>query len=169
MKKKVFVFFWLIIIGYLAYYFINNIYQIKNLSYGAKANSLRLTLKIPIIGDDMVAKSRYDEYFGNRWENNVEIPGINKTLHVWKNVTPSEIENEILSKESDAFRRLDSKGKVIQFNIHSRIVGDTSSIREGLIFYLEPPRNEMRLSETQIDSIAKLWNLDYLIKNKIKN
>lgn len=169
MKNKIIYLITFIIITYSAYYFLINIYQIRNLNYGVKANKLRITLNVPIIDDDMAAESRYNEFFGNRWKINRETPNANETLHIWKNVTPSEKPNEILDNEWDAYRRLDSNSRIMQMNIKSQIIGDTTSVREGKIFYIDSPRDEKNLSETQIDSISNLWNLEYLIKNKINN
>ena len=167
MKKKIIYLVGIIIIAYLAYYFSYNFYQIRNLKYGVKANKLRIDLNIPIIEDDMNATSRYNDFFGNRWKINRETPNANETLHIWKNVTPSEKPNEILDNEWDAYRRLVSNSRIMQMNIESQIIGDTTSVRKGKIFYIDSPRDEKNLSEEQIDSISKLWNLDYLIKNKI--
>ena len=152
-------------IYFLFKYFQNN-YEIKNLSYGVKANSLRQSLNIPIIDENMNAVNMFDDYFGNRWETNRDEPQKNEILHTWKKVIPSEEKNFLLAEEWDAFRRRDSDDQITQFNIYTKVKGDSFVERNGKIFfYNSEVRNKVILDERGIDSVAKKWNLNHLIRN----
>lgn len=165
--KKYFFKIVLLIFGiYFTYDYFDNRNEIKNLSYGTKANELRKSLNIPIIDEYMKARNRNDdEFFGNGWNSWRKTPNENEILHIYKNVTPSEQESYILNEEMDGFRKKNAEGRIMQLNIYSTIIGDSISKRNGRFFYYESiPRMEKELNEIEIDSIAKSWNLNYLIK-----
>ncbi|NER15275.1 hypothetical protein GWK08_17595 [Leptobacterium flavescens] len=156
-------FFLIIILGYGIYWvydYFDTKNKIDNLEYGAKSNPLRKSLNIPVIDNYMNGQNMF------RWESWRKKPKDDEVLHVWKNITPSEKENSILSKEMDAFRKRDSNGRVMQLNIYSTVTGDSVSDRDGKFFYYNSePRNTVDLSEEEIDSISKSWKLNYLVKN----
>ncbi|WMI68218.1 hypothetical protein [Mangrovimonas sp. YM274] len=151
---------------YWTYDYFENKKNIKNLNYGIKANDLRKSLNVPIIDGYMSAQYKYDDGFiGNRWESRRDKPKENEILHVWKNANPSDNKSFNLDDEDDGFRKLDNNGKIMQFNIYSTIIGDSISERKGRFFYYDSkPRMEKELNEMEIDSVAKSWNLNYLIK-----
>jgi hypothetical protein len=155
----------LLIFGiYFAYSYFDNKSKIENLDYGIKANDLRKSLNVPIIDDYMTAENKHDEFFGNRWRSWREKPKTNEILHVWKNITPSENENFILGKETDAYRIKNENGRIRQLNIFSKIKNDSSLNQNGKIFYNTEPREEFELNEIEIDSVLKSWNSNYIMK-----
>jgi hypothetical protein len=164
LKKHFFTIILLVLGIYLTYDYFDNKNQIKNKFYGTKANKLRITLNVPIIDEYMKAVYKHDQFLGNRWESTRESPNGNEVLHVWKEVNPLT-KNKELDDEDDGFRKIDKNGKIMQFNIYSTIIGDSISERKGRFFYYKSnPRMDKELDEKQIDSIAKIWNLNYLIK-----
>ena len=164
LKKHFFKIVLLIFGLYLVYDYFDNKNQIQNKFYGTKANDLRISLKIPIIDDYMTAVYKHDKFLGNRWESNRDKPKESEILHVWKEVNPLTEKME-LEDEDDGFRKMDKNGKIMQFNIYSTIIGDSISERKGRFFYYDSkPRMEKELNEMEIDSVAKSWNLNYLIK-----
>jgi hypothetical protein len=159
LKKHFFKIVLLIIGIYWAYDYFDNQNKIKSLDFATKANQLRKSLKIPLIDEHMSSKNGY------RWESWSEKPNKNEILHAWKNITPSESENLLLNHEFDAYRKLNSNGRIMQFNIISEITGDSVSVRSGKFFFFDSePRSEMNLTEKEIDSISRNWNLNYLTK-----
>ena len=166
LKKHFFKIVLLIFGIYFTYDYFDNRNEIKNLNYGIKANELRKALNVPIIDEYMKARNRHDDgFFGNGWSSWSKKPNKNETLHIWKNVTPSENESFILNKEMDGLRKRNSDGRIMQLNIYTTIIGDSISKRTGRFFYYESePRMEKELNEKEIDSIARSWNLNYLIK-----
>jgi len=163
--KKHFLKIVLLIFGiYFTYDYFDNKNQIKNKFYGTKANDLRISLNVPIIDDYMNAVYKHDKFSGNRWESAHEKPKENEILHVWKEVNPLTEKLE-LEDEDDGFRKMDKNGRIMQFNIYSTLIGDSISERKGRFFYYDSkPRMEKELNEMEIDSVAKSWNLNYLIK-----
>lgn len=151
----------LAMIGYFAFNYFYQKHLISEFYYGAKANSIRTKLNVPIIDDYMESVNPYNE-FGNRWESSKEEPEINEVLHVWKSVSVDDSNGKI--EEMDGFRK-NINGRVAQFNIDSDIYGDTLSKRRGKIFYYKSELigNE-NLTENQIDSISREWGLNYLVK-----
>ncbi|WP_422106382.1 hypothetical protein [Winogradskyella sp.] len=152
----------ILIVGiYWVYNYFENQHEIKNMDFGMKANQIRTAINIPIIDEYMNSKNGY------RWETRNEKPKAGETLHVWKNIRPSESEKLILNNEFDAFRRRDENGRVMQFNIISNVIGDSTSLRSGKFFYFDSKLTYKKdLTEKEIDSISISWGLDYLVKNK---
>lgn len=105
---------------------------------------------------------------GYKWKSWRKKPKQNETLHAWKNIIPSESEEFILEQELDAYRKLNSDGKIIQFNIISEIIGDSVSMKSGKLFYFNSElRNELNLNEKDTDSFSRSWNLNYIRDNEI--
>ena len=127
---------------------------------------MRKTLNVPIIDEYMKARYRHDDgFFGNGWSSWSKKPNENEIIHIYKNVTPSEKEGFVLNEEMDGLRKRSSDGRIMQLNIYSTIIGDSISKRKGRFFYYESkPRMEKELNEMEIDSIARSWNLNNLIK-----
>ena len=158
-KKNLFLIFLLIYGIYWVYDYFSTQREIDNFNFGINSNELRKSLRIPIIDESMTSDNGY------RWESWREKPKRNETLHSWKNVTPSESEELILEHEFDAYRKLNSDGQIMQFNIISEVIGDSVSKRSGKLFYFDSEnKNKINLTEMEIDSVAKSWNLNYLIK-----
>ncbi|WP_438423888.1 hypothetical protein [Aquimarina macrocephali] len=158
-KKNLFLIIVLIYGIYWVYDYFSTQKAIENLDFGINANELRKSLNIPIIDESMSSDNGY------RWESWREKPKQNEILHVWKNVTPSESKKMILEHEFDAYRKLNSDGKIAQFNIISEIIGDSVSMRSGKLFYFDSEfRNEINLNEREIDSVSRSWGLNYLKK-----
>lgn len=150
---------------FFIYDYFDNKTKIQHLTYGVKANALRSSLNIPKIDSYMIAQNKHDS-FDNRWESFIQKPIQEEVLHVWKYVSPSEVEGFLLGQEKDAFRKRNNDGKIVQLNIYSTILGDSLSSRRGSVFFYDSkPRNQLELDETGIDSVSKSWGLDYLNKN----
>ena len=164
LKKHLFKIVLLIFAIYLAYNYFDNKKKIANLDYGIKGNVLRKSLNVPIIDEYMTAESKYDEFFGNRWESSREKPKSEEILHAWKVVIPSENEDYVLDEEMDAYRMKNENGRILQLNIYSKIINDSSLTRTGRVFYNTEPREKLELNEKGVDSVVKSWNLNYLIK-----
>ena len=158
--------FFCVLIFELADYLYNK-FQISDLVYGVQANKVRLQIHVPIIDDNMEAIYKYDEFSGNRWESSRDYPSKRQqVIHYWKNVDIKQ--KGELDKEWDAYRKFINDSLSQQLNISSNIISDSISVREGLLFFISKnkriPRNEKKLNEWQIDSVALAWGLNDLVK-----
>lgn len=134
--------------------------------YGVKANELRKKLQLPLIDEDMYEKTDYAGN-GSRWNNKRKEPKGNEILHVWKNVIPKNDESGLF-KEYDAYKRI-SNDTIYQLNIVAEVVGDTAVIRQGTLYRENSPGVATPiadLTDLQVDSLAKLWGLKELVRNK---
>lgn len=114
----------------------------------------------------MNAKSRYNAFFGNRWESNSDFPKDSTPLHVWKTVTPLT-DTSGLDEEMDAYRKKYNDTVYFQMNIFSKVRGDSIAIRNGkLFFYKKNEQLDIDITDMQIDSVSKSWGLKYLIRGK---
>jgi len=154
----------LLVIGYWVNRLLFNEVRVSKLHYGVKANNLRQSLHIPIIDNYMEAENFRP--IGTRWESEDDLPTDNSPLHVWKIITPLS-DTAGLYEELDAFRKRFNDSLFYQFNIHCKIIGDSSATREGKLFlYERDSLLHINLNEYKIDSIAHSWGLNYLIRNR---
>ncbi|BAU55500.1 hypothetical protein [Mucilaginibacter gotjawali] len=153
--------------------------DILKVSYGIKSNPLRKKLNIPVIEGDMSPIYRYHQFYAsNRWESGNEYPVNGVIAHPYKFVD-ADRKTLRLKEEGDSYRRRINDTIFQQINIDSEIIGDTISKRHGLLFYMhksnllldtfvlvKPYNKELKLDERGVDSVAKKWHLDYLVKEK---
>lgn len=96
------------------------------MDFGVNANKLRKRIHIPIIDDYMKGD-------GYRWESDNIVPIDSETLHWWKKVQEHHRNGDLLSEESDAYRK-NINDVIFQLNIHSIIINDSISSRRGNLF-----------------------------------
>jgi len=166
MKKYLLPLLFILFVAYLAFDFFYNRYRISILHYGVKANELRARLHIPVIDNYMKAESKYNAFFGNRWESSKDFPKDTTPLHVWKNVTPLT-DTAGLNDEMDAYRKKYNDTLYLQMNIFSKIQGDTMATRDGKLFFYDNNKlSDIDLTDIQIDSVSKRWGLNYLVRGR---
>jgi hypothetical protein len=154
----------ILLLAYWVCKYFNNQRKISNLHYGVKANSLRKTLHVPIIEDNMKPEHYNEAISGLFWKADQQLPSGNEVLHVWKNAIPFS-DKAGLWKESDGFRKKYSERLFYQLNIHSEILGDTTAKRSGkLFFYDKAELLDQDLNNYQIDSVLKSWGLMHLVR-----
>ncbi|MBK9565391.1 MAG: hypothetical protein WAT22_12245 [Saprospiraceae bacterium] len=143
----------------------NNRLQNENLYYGVKANEKREKLFIPII-DDQLTSNWFSSFFpiGDRWDSGYDLPKDDEVLHLWKIVTLPKYFGSTY-EEKDAFRKKYNDTLYYQMNLFARVSSDTLVKRQGSIFLLNHNHVlDMRLNSAQIDSVAQIWGLDYLVR-----
>lgn len=165
MKKKYII---IAIFALAAVFFITHFFLSKppesTTHYGVKANELRKKLHIPLIDGDMYEKTDYNGN-GNRWNNKRKEPKGSEVLHTWKNIIPLT-EKAGLNLETDAYQKKVNDTLIYQLEIESRVLGDTAATRTGRLFPLEKMPEYIELNDQQVDSVARLWGLTELVRNK---
>jgi len=135
----------------------------KRVTYGVKANDLRKKLFIPIIDEYMSLQKQGHSVDGGRWVSKKEFPeNLAEVLHVWKTVSST---NGNLYEEIDAFRKKRDDSSILQLNIDSKILNDSTATRYGRFFrFGKVEESTIKLDDKGIDSIAKEWGILYLIR-----
>lgn len=150
---------------YGCYNYFENQKYISTLPYGILSNKIRQKLHIPIIDTDMIFKGFFPDK--RRWinaSNNLNVEPIDdKVIHIWKNVCLHEDDSLKLYEEHDGFSKK-INNRIVRLNIYSEIYGDTLSTRRGIVFFRDESLKSRKLDDSQIDSIVKIWGLDYLVR-----
>ena len=148
-----------------------NRHEILKSSYGVKANPLRVKYNIPIIEKDMSPRDDYNNS-GNRWLVSNEYPGNDQILHIYKFVNTDKNSQKI-TEESDAYRRKINDTVFQEVIIAFKFKNDKPYVSNGLLTYIYRPPHYLDhdakgkyFDAHGIDSVAKKWHLDYLIKEK---
>jgi hypothetical protein len=170
-------FFGLLMLWNVYFYFykpLKSKHEILKVPYGILSNPLRIKLRIPIIDNNMSPVYEYKKSdASNRWVSSNEFPEYGALSHPFKNVD-ADLKTLRLKEEWDSYRRKINDSIFQQINIFSKIIGDTISKRDGSLFYVHrvkrllnsPYEKKIDLNEHGVDSVAKKWHLDYLIKDK---
>jgi hypothetical protein len=154
----------ILLLSYLTFKHFYTKHQVSNLHYGIQANELRKRLQIPIIEDNMKPEGYNEAISGLYWKANQQLPTDKEVLHVWKNAIPFS-DTAGLYKESDGFRKKYNDSLYYQLIIHSAITGDTTVKRSGKLFiYNKSELLNIVLNDEQVDSVAKSWGLNYLVR-----
>jgi hypothetical protein len=148
-----------------------NKHEVYKWPFGVQSNALRVKWKMPVIEDDMSPSYHYNKR-ENRWDVSDEYPDDNQTLHMEKTVTVDTNTNKVV-KEEDVFRRKINDTVFRELAVSYKFIGSRPYIDTGVLiyiykspYYLNHNNKEIWLDKNSVDSVAKKWHLDYLVKGK---
>jgi len=159
--------FWIILtVSVLAVvvYFIFSRWNKITVDNGRSNNAIRIKVHVPVIEEGMTQIYAPDSFLANHWKAADDSSTDDKPIHYSKNVTPIDPLNKVIEK--DLFKKRFNEEQYYKLYIKSMILDNNRSIREGLLTIGDGAKN-INLNENGIDSVAKKWGLNYLIRDKV--
>jgi len=128
--------------------------------FGKSKNELRLKLRVPLIDSEMKPSYKLNKS-GGKWQGEDFKKGV---VHVWKILTPG-LKKYKLHEEIDMYRCYLSECEFWQLNLTTNIINDSAILRSSLLRKSEKGvfGDSVSLSDIQLDSVLKKWNLNYLV------
>ncbi|MBA4055308.1 MAG: hypothetical protein C0490_11400 [Marivirga sp.] len=146
----------------IAAYFIFSKWNKITLDNGRSNNAIRIKVHVPIIEEYMTQIYAPDSFIANHWEAVDDISTDDKPFHYSKNVTPIDPLNKVVEK--DLFKKRLNEEQYYKLYIKSVILNNNRSTRQGLLTIGDESKS-IDLNENGIDSLARSWGLDYLIRD----
>jgi hypothetical protein len=144
-------------------YFIFSRWNKVTQDYGRIKNEIRIKVHVPIIEENMTQIYAPDSFLASHWETRGDSFVDDGPFHYSKNITSMGPLNKIVEK--DLFKMRRNGGQSDVFYIKSTILNNNRSIREGLLTIAQGAHS-IQLDDNGIDSVARSWGLDYLIRDE---
>lgn len=147
-----------VLIWFIAKFLINE-YKAYNLSYGKKANEIRISANIPTIKSIMYSKNVNKNLLGNQWVSIRKKPKKGEVLHIWKLAIPKD-ESGTLYEEKDAFRKMEENGTIYQLNLKSIIENNNIIEQDAFLFEIESSNQSRKeISGVELETLKSEWKI----------
>jgi len=147
----------------MAAYFIFSRWNKITVDNGRSNNAVRIKVHVPIIDEYMTQIYAPDSFIANHWQTADDLLKDDKPIHYSKHVTPIDPINTVVEK--DLFNKRLNEDQYYRLYIKSVILSNSRSTRRGLLTIGEQSKS-IELNENGIDSVAKSWGLECLIRDK---